>query len=40
MRKQRRDEELATYGKTISFVRIVKSKKLYSRKDKHKDVLK
>jgi len=36
MRKQRREEELATYGKPISFVRVVKSKKLYSRKAKHK----
>ena len=36
MRKQRREEELATYGKPISFVRVVKSKKVYTRKTKHK----
>lgn len=37
MRRQRREEEIAQYGKPISFTRVVKSKKIYSRKAKHRN---
>lgn len=37
MRAKRREEEISTYGKSISFItRVKKSKKLYSRKNKFK----
>lgn len=36
-RKQSRDAEIAAHGKPISYVSVVKSKKLYTRKEKHKN---
>lgn len=36
MRRMRREEELKAYGHPVSYERVVKSKKLYSRKRKHK----
>lgn len=35
-RKKSRDEEIALYGKPISWCRVEKSKKAYTRKKKHK----
>ena len=36
VRKMRREEELRAFGHPISYVRVVKNKKVYSRKTKHK----
>ena len=38
-RKQSRDAEIAAHGKPISYVGVVRSKKLYTRKEKHKKPL-
>ena len=35
-RKQSRDAEIAAHGKPISYAGVVRSKKLYTRKEKHK----
>lgn len=35
-RRSRRDEEIALHGHPISFVRVVRNKKKYTRKEKHK----
>lgn len=36
-RKMAREEEIAKYGKTICYAHINKSKKVYTRKKKHKN---
>ena len=38
-RKQSRDAEIAAHGKPISYAGVVRSKKLYTRKEKHKKQL-
>lgn len=37
MRRARREEEIALFGKPILYNNIIKSKKIYSRKKKHKN---
>lgn len=36
MRRQRREEEIAAFGKPLKHTNVVRSKKLYTRKLKHK----
>ena len=36
VRKLRREEELRAFGHPISYTRVVKNKKVYTRKEKHK----
>lgn len=37
MRKKSREEEIQTFGKPLNFNNVVKSKKTYTRKNKHKN---
>ena len=36
VRKMRREEELRAFGHSVNYVRVVKNKKVYTRKEKHK----